>query len=206
MKAGMGLLIAVFGFVVNSAAHVTFRSEQRLVPGQRLRVTLNVPNERTVELHRVVLEVPETFLRAGGRLERMAVPPGWDVAVENDPSQGDAQTAGTTEPADRPEPRKITFQGRIAPDGSARFDMDVLLPQQTGTYYFPVAQVFADDTTVSWVATNREADRPAAALVVEPRFGLRHLAVLVAVLALLVFLLRPVRRYKQWRRAAAGPP
>jgi hypothetical protein len=66
----------------NAWAHVTLQVSQPLRPKGFATVALNVPNERHVDNTKVTLEVPEAFLKAGGRLNRVLYPAGWTVTVE----------------------------------------------------------------------------------------------------------------------------
>lgn len=66
-----------------AGAHVTLQTSQSLRPkGGYANVTLNVPNERHVDNTKITLEVPEAFLKAGGRINRVQYPPGWTLTLE----------------------------------------------------------------------------------------------------------------------------
>ena len=66
----------------SARAHVTLQVSQPLRPKGFATVALNVPNERHVDNTKVTLEVPEAFLKAGGRLNRVLYPVGWTVTLE----------------------------------------------------------------------------------------------------------------------------
>jgi uncharacterized protein YcnI len=70
-------------------AHVTLRTSAPLVPAGYGTVMLSVPTERAVDTSRVVLEVPDDFLRAGGRISRLEYPPGWTIALEKQDIPGE---------------------------------------------------------------------------------------------------------------------
>ena len=77
--------MAVLGNVLLCAsawAHVTLQVGQQLRPKGFATVVLNVPNERHVDNTKVTLEVPQAFLKAGGRLNRVLYPVGWTVTLE----------------------------------------------------------------------------------------------------------------------------
>ena len=77
------VFLAVTFFLCGSAwPHVTFRSQEALYPRQRSTILLHVPNERSVEISKVILEVPDAFLKTGGRVEQVQAPPGWEAVVE----------------------------------------------------------------------------------------------------------------------------
>lgn len=63
-------------------AHVTIRSAAPLTPGGFGTITLSIPNERHVDTTKVVLEVPDDFLRGGGRISRVEFPAGWIVTLD----------------------------------------------------------------------------------------------------------------------------
>ena len=76
-----------------SVAHVTLQTAQPLRPrGGYANVILNVPNERHVENTKVTLSVPEAFLKAGGRVNRVQYPSGWAVTLEKADKPGDVYT------------------------------------------------------------------------------------------------------------------
>jgi uncharacterized protein YcnI len=76
-----------------SAAHVTLQTAQPLRPnGGYANVILNVPNEWHVDNTKVTLSVPEAFLNAGGRVNRVQYPAGWIVTVEKADKPGEVYT------------------------------------------------------------------------------------------------------------------
>jgi hypothetical protein len=64
------------------SAHVTIRPPGPHAPSGYATVSLAVPNERHVDTVRIVLDVPDAFLEAGGRLSRVEYPPTWRVTIE----------------------------------------------------------------------------------------------------------------------------
>jgi hypothetical protein len=74
--------VLVVGFGPVLAAHVTLRPATPLVPAGYGTVMLSVPTERHVDTSRLVLDVPDDFLRAGGRISRLEYPQGWKVTLE----------------------------------------------------------------------------------------------------------------------------
>ncbi len=233
MKRVIGFLVGIFLlFTLHGRTHVTFRSTGPLYPRQRATVILNVPNERSVDINEVIVEVPDVFLLAGGRVERIQSVPGWEVILEKQtkpedvlaadigryeerqarrgmtagPESLEAKAKEEKERQDRLEGlkqwiNKITFQGgKVSPDGFVQFPLEVTTPQQRGNFYFRVVQVYADGETVSWFDSESDAERPAATLVVQQRYTTGHLALLGGAFALLILLVRPVKRYKQWKK------
>ena len=212
-----------------ACAHVTLSSSQPLKPGSvAATLSLIVPNERHVPVTRVILEVPEAFRLAGGRLRSVEHPAGWDVRIEkqNKPeeiyrremeqrdrrqagAERDAQDARTDEEREEEDIQiemlkqwitQVNFEGgSIPPDGSKQFLLTFQLPGEPGKYNFPALQVFADGTEVSWSGLEDGAERPAAFFVIERQYGLAHLGFLVAVLALAILLLQPHKRFKKHR-------
>ncbi|MBI4478776.1 MAG: DUF1775 domain-containing protein [Acidobacteria bacterium] len=79
----------VAGGAVASRAHVTLRPNQPLTPGGYANVSMIVPNERHVNNVSVTLEIPEAFLKAGGRLNRVEYPAGWEVRLEKENKPGE---------------------------------------------------------------------------------------------------------------------
>ena len=77
---GVGLSL----FPAFSGAHVTLRPNQPLRPGSFADFIMNVPSERASGTVSVSLEVPEAFLKAGGRLNRVEYLPGWEVVIEKE--------------------------------------------------------------------------------------------------------------------------
>src|SRR5689334_9403255 len=72
-----------------SWAHVTLRTGQPLKTGAYATITVNVPNEWSVDNTKITLEVPEAFLKAGGRISGIEYPPGWQISVEKEDKPGD---------------------------------------------------------------------------------------------------------------------
>jgi hypothetical protein len=79
------VVVATFGGPTPIHAHVTIRTAGPVEPSGYASVSLAVPNERHVDTTRVVLEVPDDFLEAGGRISRVAYPPDWRVTLEKQP-------------------------------------------------------------------------------------------------------------------------
>jgi hypothetical protein len=79
-RAAIGILIVTFA--PTAAAHVTLRTAAPLVPAGYATVMLAVPTERPVDTSSVILEIPDDFLRAGGRISRLEYPAGWKVILE----------------------------------------------------------------------------------------------------------------------------
>ncbi len=232
------LLSGIVFFQGPAWAHIRLRSDQPLRPGSSsATLRLVVPNERHVEVTGIVLEVPEAFRMEGGRLRRVEHPAGWEVRIEKQDKPEEiyrrelerragrragreAQTAMTEEERQEEEIQnellkqwitKVSFEGgSIPPDGSKQFLLTFQLPGEPGEYYFPVLQVFADGTELSWSGLGDGADRPAASFVIERQYGLAHLGFLVAVLALAILLLKPHKRFKKYRngqsKAASSIP
>jgi hypothetical protein len=63
-------------------AHVTIRTAGPLPPSGFATITVAVPTERPVPTTRVVLDVPDDFLQAGGRVSRLEFPPNWTVTLD----------------------------------------------------------------------------------------------------------------------------
>jgi len=63
-------------------AHVTLQTAGPLKVKGFATVVLNVPNERFVDNTKVTVAVPESFLKAGGRVNRVQYPTGWTVTLE----------------------------------------------------------------------------------------------------------------------------
>ena len=70
-------------------AHVTLRTSQPLKSGSFATLSLNVPNEWSVDNTKITLEVPEAFLKAGGRISGIEYPPGWQITVDKEDKPGD---------------------------------------------------------------------------------------------------------------------
>ena len=63
-------------WLAHAWAHVTFKPNQPFEAGGSADITMVVPTERAVATVRVTLELPEGFLKAGGRLSRLDFPAG----------------------------------------------------------------------------------------------------------------------------------
>ncbi|MBI1956027.1 MAG: DUF1775 domain-containing protein, partial [Acidobacteria bacterium] len=213
-----------------AGAHITMRPEDPLKPGTfAAAVRMMVPNERHVPTTRIVLEIPEDFRKAGGRLSSVENPSGWEVKIEKQDKPAaiynrEMEARRSRRPARSEEERKeeeirsemlkqwitkVTFEGgSIPPDGNREFLLAFQLPNEAGKYYLPAVQVFEDGTEVSWSARveGEGTERQAPSIVVESKYDLRLLALLGAVLVLLVLLLRPIQRYRQWRQVKANTP
>jgi hypothetical protein len=183
-----GLVAAAFQAGV--LAHVTLRSTGPLRPSASAMVTLVVPSERPVDTTKVVLEVSDAFLQAGGRVSRLEFPSGWSVPVDKENKPEDvyaretaARSAGgehaaETEAAQREREaldamrrqwiKRVTFEGgTIPPDGFQEFRLSVQLPEAPGRYRFSALQVYADGTEVAWAQLVDGAERPAPELLVD---------------------------------------
>ena len=175
--------------------HVTLKPNQALQPGGFAEVTIMVPNERHVDTVSVSLEVPDAFLKAGGRLSRVEFPPGWKVKIEKEDKPGeiyahemdertkrDANAGHPSSPAETEAERKeqqvlndmrkkwikkVTFEGgTIPPDGFEAFLIDFQLPPNPGEFRFPADQLYADGKVVSWSEMVNGAEHPAPSLFV----------------------------------------
>lgn len=234
MKRTVGCSLVVLFVVLNGWAHVTFRSQARLYPRQRTSIVLNVPNERNADVNKIVVEIPDAFLLAGGRIEKIQSPPGWEFVAEkqvkpahvlaedrrrqeerqarlersNPPKSPVEKAKQEAERQAREEQlkqwiKRITFQGgKIPVDGFVQFPLEITVPAQRGTFYFTVTQAHADGETLSWSEPREDAERPAATLVVQYRYGVTDVGIGVGVLVLLALLLRPGKRYRQWRKGS----
>ena len=89
MKKTGGLLFGALLFALSAWSHITIRSQGPLYPRQRSTLVLHVPNERNVEINKIVLEVSDAFLRAGGRVEQVQALPGWEAVVEKQDKPAD---------------------------------------------------------------------------------------------------------------------
>jgi uncharacterized protein YcnI len=191
----MFLLVAgMFVGPVPSWAHVTFRPNQPLRPKGSAEVLMVVPTERPVATIRVSIEVPDAFLKAGGRLSRVDFPAGWQVRIEKEDKPDDiyskeetARTArGAAEPdqaqpssAQSPEQiasdarrkwiKRVTFEGgAIPPDGFKDFLLSFQLPEAPGEYHFSALQTYASGEEVSWSELVKGAAHPAPTLLLAP--------------------------------------
>jgi uncharacterized protein YcnI len=103
-------LVAVLGAIMFSPkaglAHVTLRTTQPLKPSSFATITLNAPNEWSVDNTKITLEVPEAFLKAGGRISGIEYPPGWQIHVEKEDKPGDIYQKETETRAKRQADRQ----------------------------------------------------------------------------------------------------
>jgi len=190
--------VGLFLFPALSEAHVTLRPNQPLRPGSFADFIMNVPSERASGTVSVSLEVPEAFLKAGGRLNRVEYLPGWEVVIEKEDkpdevyseematreerghaSEGGASSGKTATSEKENELlnemrrkwiKKVTFRGGlIPPDGFQAFLLSFQLPSTPGTYRFPAVQVYADGTEISWVELVQGAQHPAPSIILDNR-------------------------------------
>ena len=91
MKRHAVLIAGIFLLLMQQSilAHVTIRATGPLPPSGNATVSLVVPNERTVGTNRVVLEVPDDFLKSGGRVSRVEFPADWTVRLEKEDKPAD---------------------------------------------------------------------------------------------------------------------
>lgn len=196
LMAGLGAALLASA----SWAHVTFRPNQPLRPGGYAEISMVVPTERSVDTVRVSLEIPEAFLKAGGRLSRVDFPAGWQVKIDREDKPGEiyaremdqrakrnSDTEHNAAPAKTPTKqkeeqisnemrrkwiKKVTFEGgSIPPDGYKVFSLQFQLPDRPGEYRFPAVQTYADGVDVSWSELVSGAQHPAPALVLEQKSG-----------------------------------
>ena len=159
---------------------------------------MSVPSERASDTVSVTLEVPDAFLKAGGRLSRVEFPPGWQVVIDKEDKPEDVYSAEMAERTKRAQPsesaspsakptssgnenevlnemrkkwiKKVTFkQGSIPPDGFQEFLLSFQLPKTAGSYRFPAVQQYADGTEVAWTELVEGAQHPAPSIVLENR-------------------------------------
>ena len=95
-------VLAVSLLLVSAAsAHVTLQTQRPLIPGRSATVQLVVPTERPIETTKVSLEVPDAFLKAGGRLSRIQFPSGWQVEIIKEDKPADVYSQEMKERAER---------------------------------------------------------------------------------------------------------
>ena len=195
-------MLAVGGGIATLAgacwAHVTFKPNQPFEAGGSADITMVVPTERAVATVRVTLELPEVFLKAGGRLSRLDFPAGWQVKIVREDKPGAifaretdqrAKRSGSAEraaapaltPAEKKEEqlendmrrkwiKRVTFTGgSIPPDGFKAFSLQIQLPTEPGVYRLPAVQTYADGVEVSWSELVEGAPHPAPAIVIHPK-------------------------------------
>lgn len=179
-------------------AHITFKPNQPFEAGGSADINMVVPTERAVATVKVTLELPEAFLKAGGRLSRIDFPAGWQVKIDREDkpgdiyasemdqrakkSGGDAHDAGPAKtPAEKKEQelendmrrkwiKSVTFEGgTIPPDGFKSFALQIQLPTEPGVYRLPAIQTYADGVVVSWSQLVEGAPNPAPTIVIVPK-------------------------------------
>ena len=178
------VLAALLAFPNFSWPHVTLRPGQPLRLGGYGDVVMNVPSERASNTVSVSLEIPDAFLKAGGRLSSVEFPPGWQVVIDKEdkpeevyseemakrakrvqPSDSNATSAKSASSSSEDEElsemrkkwiKKVTFrEGSIPPDGFKQFFLSFQLPKTPGTFRFPAVQLYADGTEVAWTELSR---------------------------------------------------
>jgi uncharacterized protein YcnI len=120
--ARLALIAAAVALPQSAPAHVTLQTNQPLRPGASFsNITLNVPNERHVDNTKVVLEIPEAFLKAGGRLNRLIYPAGWTVTLEKREKPSDVYNRESEERARRDAERRQAAgeHGTATPESSS---------------------------------------------------------------------------------------
>ncbi len=85
MTVGLGISILASA----AWAHVTFKPNQQFEAGGSADINMVVPTERAVATVKVTLELPDAFLKAGGRLSRIDFPTGWQVKIDREDKPGD---------------------------------------------------------------------------------------------------------------------
>jgi uncharacterized protein YcnI len=190
-----------FGIAILAAsawAHVTFRPNQPFEAGGSADITMVVPTERAVATIRVTLEMPDAFLKAGGRLSRIEFPAGWQVKIDREDkpediyskeidqrakrtSDSEHEAAPAKTPAEIKEAqlendmrrkwiKSVTFEGgAIPPDGFKTFLLQIQLPTEPGVYRLPAVQTYADGVKVSWTQLVEGAPYPAPSIVIVPK-------------------------------------
>jgi uncharacterized protein YcnI len=114
--ARLAVLAALLALPQASHAHVTLQTGQTLRPGVSFaNITLNVPNERHVDNTKVTLAIPEAFLKAGGRLNRLIYPQGWTVTLEKQDKPGDVYNQEKESRAKRDSERQQAGAEHTAP-------------------------------------------------------------------------------------------
>lgn len=111
------------GGTVVGWAHVNFRLVGAVpVAGRDNHVLaiLTVPNERTVNDVAVSLEVPDAFLKAGGRLAKVVFPSGWEVKLDKESIPDDIYQ---TDAADRAR-RREEFRRTRGDSGATAADQE----------------------------------------------------------------------------------
>jgi len=176
-------------------AHVTLRTDKPLRPGGSAQIYMVVPNEWNADTTQVTLEVPDAFLKAGGRLSRVDFPSGWQVEFQKEDKpddiykrETDARSKRNPEASDanhsvtdaqqkeakalddmrRKWTKKVTFKGgAIPPDGFKDFLIELQLPDKPGEFRFSADQLYADGKDVSWSELVKGAAHPAPTIMIE---------------------------------------
>jgi uncharacterized protein YcnI len=120
--ARLAFIAAALALPQSAPAHVTLQASQPLRPGASFsNITLNVPNERHVDNTKVTLEIPEAFLKAGGRLNRLIYPAGWTVTLEKKDKPSDVYNRESEERAQRDAERREAAgeHGTVTPESSS---------------------------------------------------------------------------------------
>jgi uncharacterized protein YcnI len=142
MKARLaiiGALVALAASATPAAAHVQVTPSQA-APDDAVLFQLLVPNERAQPTTKIQLKVPPgvlaySFEDAPGWKRRLTKGPDGSVAV-------------------------ITWQGRMAPDGFARFALLASTPPQPGDIAWKAVQTYADGHVERWIG-GPGSDEPA---------------------------------------------
>jgi uncharacterized protein YcnI len=176
-------------------AHVTLRTDKPLRPGGSAQIYMVVPNEWNADTTQVTLEVPDAFLKAGGRLSRVDFPSGWQVEFQKEDKPDDiyrretdarskrnAQASDTNHSLNDSQQKeanalddmrrkwikKVTFKGgTIPPDGFKDFLIELQLPDKPGEFRFSADQLYADGKDISWSELVKGAAHPAPAIMIE---------------------------------------
>jgi hypothetical protein len=210
------------------SGHVTIRSSGPLSTSGYATVSIAVPNERHVDTVRLLVDVTDAFLEAGGRISKVEYPADWTVRLEkrNKPdavyaresadraarnqarseesaSQREAspEAEAAIEAARKQWIKRLIFEGgAIPPDGFKEFRLSLQLPDKPGRYRFPTRQVYADGVEVAWVQIVEGADRPAPELTIAKPWGQAIWWIMAGAVALgLAALIRQRRR--RWSQA-----
>ena len=124
MKKTGGLLFGALLFALSAWSHITIRSQGPLYPRQRSTLVLHVPNERNVEINKIVLEVSDAFLRAGGRVEQVQALPGWEAVVEKQDKPADIFAVDQKRAEER-EARRQPSSPPNSPEAKAQRESDL---------------------------------------------------------------------------------
>ena len=123
----MGAILAIgaIGLQQYVLAHVTMRASGPLSPSGTATISLVVPNERYVDTTRVVVEVPDDFLRSGGRITRIEYPADFKTRLEKEDIPADIyskEAAARKARAARQTPAAESAQG-AAPQAQQEQEM-----------------------------------------------------------------------------------